>query len=144
MDWLDELVKKIKEEFNNNEKGLHIGEYVAFNLTNLAVNVAEKSGQTNLAKKIESKREDILEFGRNIDDKAREEYKQYQESDGFSQYVAGNMVSLAVKGARLLNQDELAERIEAKRQEVLDVAEKVDDKAREEYKQYQESDGFSQ
>ena len=144
MDWLDDFIKRLKSEFYNDEKGLHVGECIAFNLTNLAVNVAKKSGQDEWAKKIEEKRQDVMNIGRGIDDKFKEEYMQYQESDGFSQYVAGNVVSLAKIGAELLNKDKLAKKIEEKRQDVVNIGRGIDDKFKEEYKQYQESDGFSQ
>ena len=67
-----------------------------------------------------------------IKNRVKQEYEQYKESDGFTQYVAGNAVSLANKYAKFLGEDKIAEKIEAGRDDVLKVAKAVDDRVREE------------
>ena len=67
-----------------------------------------------------------------IKNRAKQEYEQYKESDGFAQYVAGNAVSLANKSAKFLGEEKLAEKIESSRESVLKTAKSVDDRVREE------------
>ena len=113
MGWYDDFYKKIKAKFleekedYKNSSGL--GVYISSNLTTLASRVAKDLGYDELAEKIEDKRPYMFKLGNDIDDKAREEYKQYQESDGFSQYIAQNVVTLARDGAKAIGEDELAE-----------------------------------
>ena len=148
MGWINDIYEKLKNKFNeekeeyNNSTGLSA--YIASNMTSIAIYTSEALGKKELAQKIEAKREDMIKIGQAIDDKVKEEYQQYQESDGFNQYVAGNVVTLAREGAKAIGEEELAQKIEAKREDIIKVGKAIDDKVKEEYQQYQESDGFSQ
>ena len=58
--------------------------------------------------------------------------------------MAGNVVTLVRDGAKAIGKDDWAEMIEAQRQKVLDEAKSIDDRVRQEYEQYKNSDDLGQ
>ena len=147
MKWWERILEKIKnrvkQEYEQYKESDGFTQYVMTNVVTLFREEAESLGADRLAKKIESGRDDVLKVAKAVDDKVREEVQrvedkvreevqQYKESDGFTQYVAGNAVSLANKSAKFLGEEKLAEKIESSRDDVLKVAKAVDDRVREE------------
>ena len=159
MEWLDRLWKSAKPKLDetkdvvtdkwNDEVAQFremggFSEYVAQNLTTLVSKGAKSLGREDWAEAVEEKRGKIVEKGKGLDDRVKEEYAQYQSMDGFSEYVAQNVVTLASEGAKLLGREDWAKTIEAKRGDVLEKAKSLDGRVKEEYAQYQSMGGFSE
>ena len=135
--------KKVKEEVAQFSEMGGIGEYVAHNATTLLAKGGEAVGREDVAKKIEGKRTEMLAQGKKIDKKVKEEVAQFNEMGGIGEYVAYNATTLLAKGAWAYGDDELVQRIESKREEIVAQGKAFDKKVQEEYQQLQDLGGVT-
>ncbi len=139
---------KIKEEvqqFNDMGGWRNVGKYVTENATTLGVKAAKAVKADELAEKIENKRETIVQVGKDFDDKVAEEIQQFNDMGGLKgvgKYVAKNATTLGVKAAKAVKADELAEKIESKRETIEQVGKDFDDKVAEEIQQFNDIGGI--
>ncbi len=136
--------KKIDEEYQQYQSMGGIGEYVMSNTVSLLSNAAMAIEQNDLAEKIESRRQDAIDLGKQFDDKLKEEHQQYQSMGGIGEYVTSNTVSLLSWAAKAVGKDDWVQEIEGKRQDAIDLGKQFDDKLKEEYQQYQSMGGIGE
>jgi len=138
------IKNKTKEEIEqfNNMGG--VGEYLAQNATTVLAKASQSVGMETLAQNIENGREDSKKLGKAFDDKLKEEWAQFNSMDGVGEYMVQNMVSALSKTAKALGEEQLAQDIEAKREDFLAYSKSFDNKLKEEWAQFNSMGGVGE